>query len=152
MQNKNKISCQNTVQLVNPTQQLQLLQTTSLDVTMSMTFTPITSTWGSTNMSAGSVRFDGVNKVTCRSLRQKVSLKVLRLKYQKRSFDGQTLTTVSNRKRTGSTTSVTTRSTATVMQTCLSAANPDKAKLKWKYYSTRDCWFLLFFFSEHKSK
>lgn len=70
---------------------------------------------------------------TCLSLRQKVSLKVLRLKYQKRSFDGYTLTRVSSRNRTGSTTSVTTRSAATVMQTCLSRAkHREKAKQEKK--------------------
>jgi hypothetical protein len=52
---------------------------------------------------------------------KKVSVKVFLLKYQNLSFAGYTRTTVSRRKRTGSTTSVTTMSTATVMYTRLSA-------------------------------
>lgn len=58
---------------------------------------------------------------TCFNLMKKVSVKVFLLKYQNRSFAGYTRTTVSRRKRTGSTTSVTTISTATVMYTRLSA-------------------------------
>lgn len=59
-------------------------------------------------------------RITCFSFMWNVSVKVFLLKYQKRSLAGYTRTSVSSRKRTGSTTSVTTISTATVMYTHLS--------------------------------